>query len=167
MNYLPLHILNKLQAKIDLSNLCTCQLKQLAEAIEFVDYKSKELNLALIYLESLLQGIIYTYDRSNYWSYLEEIGDRKIAMVWHGTADIQFRMILKMPESVPSFEASLVYQATYELAKELLPDWLKAYENQFGQEASNRLKYGVVRDQDIQQLLNEFPFLRIPIETTF
>lgn len=103
MNYLLLQSIEKLHTKIYLSKLCSCQLVQLADAIESVDSDKKELILGFIYLKSLIQGIINSHDYQNYWAYLRTIGDRKIAMVYHGSAEFQFRMLLKIPEYSPAF----------------------------------------------------------------
>jgi hypothetical protein len=166
MNHSFINSIDEMNKKIDLTNCCTCQLKEFALAIEHIESANKEQFLAFLYLESLLQGIIFCHDQINYWSYLELIGDRKVVMQWHGSAEVQFQAMLTI-SSVSTFKTTEVHRATHVIAEKYFPEWIKTYEEKFGYAASIRLKNGVKTDVDIRKLLETFPFLKGPIETTF
>lgn len=158
--------LENLARKFNLGHLCGCQLTELAKEIRAIDEMKKEQFLALVYLESLLQGFVYTYDKVNYWSYLSLITDKQITICYHG-GEIQFRLLLMIPEYDRSFDKDLLAKEVESLSETLLPRWLDLYSLHFGEPAEERLRSGVYNDSDVYRLIREFPFLKGPIETTF
>lgn len=159
-------ILDRVQIKIDLSKLCSCQIVELGTVLEEISV-DKELLLVSIYIESLLQGIVYTYDRSNYWGYLEIIGNRKVSMIYHGTYEVQFRTMLQIPEYSPSFLKCKIESNLETLTKQLLPQWIRAYEKTFEIDAVRRLNRGVTFDPDIARLKDLYPSFARNLELFF
>ena len=162
-----IEVFDKVQSEIDLSNLCSCQIVDLAVVLENIDADKKELILCCIYVESLIQGIIYTHDIENYGPYQEAIGNRKVAMIYHGTYEVQFRMMLKIPEYRTFFEHLKIEKAIDLITNQLLCKWSRRYQKLFGEEAVQRIRKGVENDPDIERLVNEFHFLKAPLDLTF
>jgi hypothetical protein len=158
---------DKVQARIDLSNLCSCQLIDLAKSLDTIFGNQKEIALVQLYMESLLQGIIYTHDNVNYWSYLKAIGNRKVTMIYHGSYEVQFMMMLKIPEYCATYDQYKIEVGMDIFARQHFCAWAREYEEHFGLEAARRLMRGVAIDADIDRLKSEFPFLKGPLETTF
>ncbi len=155
-----------LDSRLGLRNLCGCQVKVLSQVITEVEPKARERLLALIYLESLLQGFVYSYDPVHYWDYISMIGGKQITMCYHGD-EIQFRLMLMVPQYDSSFDQSVLSSEVQSLGSVLLPKWLDAYGTCFGDNAAQLIKKGVHLDSDVTRLINEFPFLKVPIQTTF
>lgn len=158
---------DKIQAIIDLSKLCSCQLVELAACIEAVAGDKKEQVLVSVYIESLIQGIIYTHDHENYWVYLKVIGNRKVTMIYHGSYEVQFRCMLNIPDAATSFEQARLEAELSDLAGSTFSNWIQEYQRIFGSAAAERLKTGIHYDPDIKRLLIDFPFLKVPIDTIF
>lgn len=160
-------VFDKIQTKIDLSKLCSCQMMSLGGFIEEVTGTQKELVLGYLYIESLLQGILFSHSNEEYWTYLKAIENRKVTMIYHGTYEVQFRMMLKMPEYAPTYDQRKLYESISNNAEDWFSLWLQMYENLFGAEAVRRLKFGVRNDPDIHRLVDEYKFLIEPFNTTF
>lgn len=158
---------DKIQAQIDLSKLCSCQLLDLATTIEKVAGGNKEVVLGLVYMESLIQGIIYTHDYDNYWDYLKVIGNRKVTMIYHGSYEVQFRSMLSIPHSTSSFEQRKLEAGLTNVAESIFIGWAQEYHRNFSSAAVGKLKIGIENDPDIKRLLIDCPFLKVPIDKIF
>ena len=157
----------RLSETLDLDHLCSCQLTEIAKAIEHISPVGKEEFLAIVYLESLLLGIVYSHDFLNYDNYIEAVGGKRIMMVQHGTAEIQFRMLLLLPQYASSFDQETLNQSLRRIASSLLPLWLERYAVLFGESAKRNLMQRTRHDSDLKRLLDEFPFLKEQFSTTF
>lgn len=160
-------IFDKIQTQIDLSKLCTCQLVSLAKSIEAIASNDKELILAYLYIESLIQGILFSHSNEEYWTYLNLIENRKITMIYHGTYEVQFKMMLKIPEVKRSFDNRKLIECLSDVAYESLSIWMENYRKQFGMEAVGRLSRAVMADQDMDRLFSDYEVLRVPVQTIF
>jgi hypothetical protein len=59
-----------LDSRLNLKNLCGCQLMEFSQEVSKLAPAWRERLLALIYLESLLLGLVYAHDPMNYWEYI-------------------------------------------------------------------------------------------------
>lgn len=76
--------LRGVQEELNLSFLCSCQIKSIGDSIGKVAGREREKVLAALHWESLFQGIVFTFDNQNYYAYLKEIDNLRITVVWHG-----------------------------------------------------------------------------------
>ncbi|HXH75057.1 MAG TPA: hypothetical protein VNJ08_08835 [Bacteriovoracaceae bacterium] len=155
-----------LSQSLDLDRLCGCQLESFADAVEFVEPDEKEELLGLLYLESLVQGFVYSYDLINFWKYLKVIGDRSINMCYHG-GEVQFRLMLLIPEYKPTFDLLKLHDVVHRKGLMYLPLWRDQYAAIFGKSAIERLMMNLSHDADLERLIEEFSCLKAPIRTTF
>lgn len=157
---------NEINDRVGLSNLCGCQLIHLGNEIAILAGSQKERLLSLIYLESLLQGMVHSYDGFNHGRYLELISRRSVTICYHD-GPVQFKLLLRMPGIHKNYSSEVLIEAVKKESMERLPCWKSRYLQEIGQGSFQRLCNGMSNDPDFRDIFDEFSYLKEPLETTF